>query len=429
MRTGPARWLVLCALIAPINFIMALDRNSFTLSSPKIAAQFGFSYVQVSVIIASLVWSYAIFQIPCGWLVNRYGARSTLFLACLFWSMTTLVTPFAGSLIGFVCLRLAMGAFQAPDWTASIVAVNNWFTPANRSRGNAVLLGCLYLGSVASGPVTTEVTAAFGWTRCFFVFGMIGLLLSLVWVSVFRDHPPARMPAGRQADAAQPATAPVPALDRRVMLRLLRSPQVWALGGFYLCLLSVQTFFHATLPHYLMTERHLSYRAMGWVFGLPWFCLYLSVLASGTLADLVLSRSGSVWLARTLPGALGSALGGIALEAAALAPGTAATVAALCISLAAVGVCQVSIWSTVQGLTAEHAGILSGWTGFWGNLGGGIAPIGIAYALRGSGSWPEALLLPAAMGLLGSLCCLAARADRPIEVRATAVGRAGVIVS
>ena len=256
---------------------------------------------------------------------------------------------------------------------------------------------------------------------------MLGLLLSLLWVSVFRDHPLERVPADQRMDAAQPATLSVPALDRRVMVRLLRSLQFWALGGFYLCLLSTQTFFHATLPHYLMTERHLSYRAMGWVFGLPWSCLYLSVLATGTLADLVLSRSGSVWLARTLPCAVGSAVSGIALEAAALAPGTVATVAALCVSLAAVGVCQVSIWSMVQDLTAEHTGILSGWTMFCGNLGGGIAPIGIAYALRGSGSWPEALLLPAAMGLLGSLCCLAARGDRPIEVHARpTVPQAGV---
>lgn len=395
MRDRLRPWLTLLGLVVPVNLMMALDKNSFALAAPRIGRGLGLDYVHVSLVISALSWSYAIMQLPSGWLVHRLGPRRALGIACLLWSITTMIMPVAAGFLSFLVLRIAMGAFQAPDWSASVVAVRDWFAPERRSRANAVLLGALYLGSTLAGPLTTETTLLFGWQRCLFVFGCFGALLSVVWLLLFRDGPYHHR---EQAPSLLPG--------RHILRQLAASGGFWAIGGFYLCMLAVQSFYHVTLPQYLLSARHLSYREMGWVFSLPWFCLYASVVASGFVSDRIYACTGSVFQSRVVFGAVGAAASAVSLEAASLCPSTAASVALLCVALAALGPCQVSIWTLAQGLTRNHAAIVVGWAGFCGNVAAGSIPIVTAHLLRTGLSWPQALLLPCTLGLLGAGCCL-----------------------
>ncbi|MBF0889576.1 MULTISPECIES: MFS transporter [Gluconobacter] len=394
-RNGLRPWLALVGLVVPVNLMMALDKNSFALAAPRIGQTLGLDYVHISLVISALSWSYAVMQLPSGWLVHRLGPRRALGMACLLWSVTTMLMPLSAGFVSFLVLRMAMGAFQAPDWSASVVAVHDWFAPERRSRGNAVLLGALYLGSTLAGPLTTETTLMFGWQRCLFVFGCFGAVLSVVWLLLFRDGP-----YRHREDT--PALLP----DKHVVYQLATSGGFWAIGGFYLCMLAVQSFYHVTLPQYLLSARHLSYREMGWVFSLPWFCLYGSVVTSGFVSDRIYARTGSVFQARVLFGAAGAVTSALSLEAAALCHGTIASVVLLCAALAALGPCQVSIWTLAQELTRHHAAVVVGWAGFCGNLAAGVVPVLTAHLLKTGLSWPNALLLPCLLGVLGAVCCL-----------------------
>ena len=393
--SGLRPWLMLVGLVVPVNLMMALDKNSFALAAPRIGKGLGLDFVQISLVISALSWSYAIMQLPSGWLVHRLGSRRALGLACLLWSITTMLMPLSAGFMSFLVLRTAMGAFQAPDWSASVVAVHDWFAPERRSRGNAVLLGALYLGSTLAGPLTTETTLMFGWQRCLFVFGCLGAILSVIWLALFRDGP-----------YRETVRAPSRLPDKQILRTLAASGGFWAIGGFYLCVLSVQSFYHVTLPQYLLSARHLSYREMGWVFSLPWFCLYGSVVLSGFVSDRIYARTGSVFRARILLGAAGAATSALSLEAASVCSGTVASVGLLCAALAALGPCQVSIWTLAQSLTRRHAAVVVGWAGFCGNLAVGIVPVLTARLLRAGLSWPEALAVPCLLGLLGAVCCL-----------------------
>ncbi|GBQ22977.1 D-galactonate transporter [Gluconacetobacter sacchari DSM 12717] len=389
-------WLVMAGLVVPINIMMALDKNSFALAAPMIGNALKLDYVQVSTVIAALTWSYAIMQLPSGWLVSHLGPHRTLGWACMAWSAVTIGMPWASGFVSFLVFRIAMGTFQAADWSASVTAVHDWFAPAKRSRGNAVLLGCLYFGSTLSGPLTTQAVTLIGWRHCLHMFGVVGLVLSTLWLLVYRDGP-----------YRGPRDDP-PRLSRRAFATLLCSPRLWAIGAFYFCALSMQSFYHVNLPHYLMSARHLSYNAMGWVFALPWLCLYLSVVASGFASDAILRRSGSPFKARAVFGAAGAALSALSLEAAAYCDSNLAAITLLCVALAALGMCQVAIWSLAQGLTRRFSGVVVGWTGFWGNVAAGSMPILISRMLGHGASWGAALAVPCALGLLGAGFCLIA---------------------
>ncbi|MBB2196901.1 MAG: MFS transporter [Gluconacetobacter sp.] len=393
-------WLILYFLVAPINFIMALDSNGFALAAPRIAVDTGLTYVQISMILSCREWSYALLQVPSGWIVTRYGPRLTLFAACLAWSLVTFSMPFAGGVLVFAFLRLLLGGLQAPDWITSVVVVRSRFDGPKRAKANAVLLACLYLGAVTSGPLTTSIVSLWDWKGCFYLYGGVGILASLVWWAVYRDRP--------SSAAEERVRLPGrPAEDLRLLRRILASRQCWYIGGYYCCIAAIQSFFRLTLPTFLMNAKHVDYHEMGILFGVQWSLMLVSVLTSGFVADYILRRTGSMFLSRNVLGAGGIVVSSMALLGAALCPGFVGTFAFLCVSMAALGPCQVTTWSLVQGQPAEYTGIVGGWTAFCGNLMGGFAPVLVATVLHLTGSWVYALACPVLLGCMGCAFCVA----------------------
>lgn len=64
----------------------------------------------------------------------------------------------------------------------------------------------------------------------------------------------------------------------------------------------------------------------------------------------------------------------------------------LCISLGAIGLTQVSIWSSTQDLRRAATGIVSGWTGGWSGALLGIALAGTVGAVLWLFVYPERAL-------------------------------------
>jgi len=163
-----------------------------------------------------------------------------------------------------------------------------------------------------------------------------------------------------------------------------------------------------------VNERKVSLAAMGIYASLPWVAMFASVFLTGALGDVVLRRTGSIWAARVPLAMAGFVVSAVALMAAALTPEVAAMMALLCLSLAAVGVTQVSIWPSTQDLGGGATGIVSGWTNFWGNAAGVAGPVLTAYLVRWTGSWSGALIGIALAGVAGALLWLAVHPERPL---------------
>src|SRR6516165_8309084 len=90
------RWYILL-LISLMYLITYLDRVNISTAAPEISKEFGFDRVTMGVIFSAFVWAYAIFQVPGGWLSDRFGARSILTGVVSFWSVMTVATAAAFS--------------------------------------------------------------------------------------------------------------------------------------------------------------------------------------------------------------------------------------------------------------------------------------------------------------------------------------------
>src|ERR1700729_2981685 len=90
-RASYGRWYIL-GLICLMYLITYLDRVNISTAAPVISQEFGFDKITMGIIFSSFVWAYALFQVPGGWLSDRFGARTVLSTIVAFWSVMTAAT-------------------------------------------------------------------------------------------------------------------------------------------------------------------------------------------------------------------------------------------------------------------------------------------------------------------------------------------------
>lgn len=386
-------WIPFVFALAPINLILSVDRNAFVMVSSVIQREYGFDLERMSYILASISWTYAIFQLPSGWLIQRFGFRRLLAIALVGWSLAIGLMPIASGFWSLLALRLLLGAAQAPDWPSSVAAISRWFPPERRSRFTSIALSGQYIGPVIGSIVTGGLAFRYGWRPVFYGYAIIGVGLCGIWWWLTRDQTAAT------AASAQQERDPAGVWPELRALLAIRA--TWVISSFYFCLISVQAFFLSWLPIYLTRERSVTLTASGWYTAMPWLTLYVSVTAYGFYADSVLRKGGSLRLARLPAAVLGLSMGAISL---ALVPWIAdlrLVIVTLCFSLFGVGMVQGVVWSTVQDMGGSRTPLLAGWTSFWGNLSAGIFPIVMGYLVKWTGDWKYALFAPVVFSALG----------------------------
>src|SRR6202163_708671 len=131
-RPSYGRWYIL-GLICLMYLITYLDRVNISTAAPVIGQEFGFDKITMGVIFSAFVWAYAIFQVPGGWLSDRFGARPVLATIVAYWSIMTAATAMATGAVSFFILRFLFGAGEAGAFPGATRAMQVWYP--RRERG------------------------------------------------------------------------------------------------------------------------------------------------------------------------------------------------------------------------------------------------------------------------------------------------------
>src|SRR3954466_14989212 len=92
-----ARYKVLTLLVA-LASLTYLDRLCISIAGPSIMKEFNFNAETMGYIYSAFTLSYALLEIPSGWLGDRFGTRRALARIVLWWSAFTTLTAAA---VGF----------------------------------------------------------------------------------------------------------------------------------------------------------------------------------------------------------------------------------------------------------------------------------------------------------------------------------------
>jgi MFS family permease len=269
------------ALLAAALFINYVDRGALPIAAPLVQDELGFSPRQLGLLFSAFFWSYALLQIPVGWLAERFGAQRVLALGLVLWASATILVGFAHSFTVLLLLRLLLGVGESAGFPCVSKLLATVVPVGSLGSANGIV-GFAYnfapaVGAYCGGLLMVQ----FGWRAAFWVFGALSLLWLLPWSRI-------KLPA--RGSALLPDDGP----DLRA---LLRQRSLWgtSLGHFA----SNYTFYFMLtwLPFYLVRERGFSTTAMATLTGSAYIVNALSALFAGWAIDQVGARTGRTSLA------------------------------------------------------------------------------------------------------------------------------------
>ena len=134
MRPTRARRTML-AFALGATAVAYLDRVCISTAAPAIKSDLGLDDAQMGYVFSAFTLAYALFEVPSGWLADRFGARLLLSRIVIWWSGFTALTGLAQGFASLIALRWLFGMGEAGVFPSLSRAFGRWLP--ERERGSA----------------------------------------------------------------------------------------------------------------------------------------------------------------------------------------------------------------------------------------------------------------------------------------------------
>jgi sugar phosphate permease len=389
--------------------ITYLDRVNISTAAPVISEEFGFNKVTMGFIFSAFVWAYAIFQVPGGWLSDRFGPRTVLTAIVSYWSAMTAATAAATGAISFVIVRFLFGIGEAGAFPGATRAMQLWYPRQERGFVQGITHSASRLGAAIAPPLVVLMMTSLGWRSVFYVCGAVGIVWALWWYLSYRNVPeehrlvnPAELAHIRGVDEkGEINLAPIEKKTNVPWGTLLRSPNMWAIMSAYFTYVYCLWIFLSWLPSYLVEFRHFTLLKVGIFASLPLWAGVIGDTVGGLATDWLLKISGNTRLARRVVAIAGLMGCAVFIVPAALTEDAATAVYCLTAAMFFLECTIGPSWAVPMDAGGKYSGTVSGIMNMAGNVGGALSPI-VFGALVQVGSWQAPFIVAAGLLVAGS---------------------------
>lgn len=421
-----------------VAVLLYLDRICLSTAIASVQQDLGITREQRDLLLGAFFWSYALGQLPAGWLGDRYGARWMLGLFILLWSLSTGLLGIATTLAGVWWLRLSCGLFEAGAYPLAAGIVRRWVPLHSRGVASSLIAVGGRLGG-ALAPVFTiqmmlwwthgaewsnlpqDATADIrSWRPVMMIYGGAGVLIAGVFVVFFRDWPeehPLVNEAERRLIEPDRAAVSVRAS------RSLELPPVWAMirsvPMWMNCLVQFAAnlgwaFLVTSLPVFLKERYGTGQGSTGWLQSLPLAAGIVGLFAGGLFTDRLTRAFGLKW-GRSV--ALASSR--LLVVAAFLAVPFAGSDVQAALCLAVVGLATdlgtPAVWAFGQDVGGRFVASAVGWANMWGNFGAALSPTFFGMFVSGKVTdWNMAFVTCAVVNGVAAVAALGMNASKPL---------------
>lgn len=266
MRIKNLRWWIVGLLFfgTALNY---LDRNVLAILEPMIKRDLNWTPQDWGLINGGFWLAYAVFAMVTGRLLDKIGTKLGYTLMLAWWGTACALHGFAGSVMGFVILRFALGMAESGVIPATAKACAEWFPQKERGFAYGLSVMGMMIGGIVAPPVTGLIAMKFGWQWAFFVTGGVCALWLLGWQWLFND--PAKNKHITEAERGyilknkmtEHESCPDNGAGGRVSIRnLVGLPQVWGIAVARFLGDPVWAFFVAWIPKYMSEARGIVFR-------------------------------------------------------------------------------------------------------------------------------------------------------------------------
>ncbi|MDX2158869.1 MAG: MFS transporter [Hyphomicrobiaceae bacterium] len=165
----PSRWLILAAL-APFGlgyFFSYLYRAVNAVVAPELVRDIGVSASELGLLTSAYLLAFALFQLPLGILLDRFGPRRVQAALVATGATGALLFAISHNVAMLTIARAIIGIGFAGGLMASFKAVVIWVPEPRRALANACVMSAGALGVILSSAPMALAVVAIGWRQAF----------------------------------------------------------------------------------------------------------------------------------------------------------------------------------------------------------------------------------------------------------------------
>ena len=397
----PRRYLLVLGTFI-ISLFMYIDRACISAAKDSISRDLNFTDTQMGWVLSIFSLGYALFQVPGGIYGDKYGPRKVLSAIISLWSLFTALTGATWSFISMMVTRFFFGAGEAGAFPNISRATFTWIPLKERGIVQGINFSGSRLGAAFAMPFIAWLIAEVGWRNSFFILGVSGILLAVLWYFLFRDKPEEHFAVSEHEKdyilrtRQQTNTSKAEPISSK---RLFGSRNVWLAMIQYFG--SNFTFFFTLtwlFPH-LKQKFALDLIEAGFYASAPLVAGFLGNWFSGILVDFIYRKNN--WKqSRRLPAIIGFILVIAGLMGSIYMDSINGAVVFLSIAIFGADMTLSPSWSFCIDIGKEHSGAVSGTMNMAGNIGSFITALAFPYLLSWTGSEIPFFYIAAALALL-----------------------------
>ncbi|MCF8566798.1 MFS transporter [Alicyclobacillus tolerans] len=394
---GNIRWTVLIFLLlgGVINY---LDRANLSIAAPEMIKQLHLDNTDIGLMGTVFSWTYAVMQLPAGWLIDRFGAKKIYSVAVLWWSVSTFFTGSCSKMGTFLTWRTLLGIGEAPCFPTSAKLTASWFPRKERSLATGIWDSSSKWGPALAPPILVSVMLAYGWRALFYLTGVIGVIFILFFMFFYRNPDKSRKltpseMAYIQSDGGGTEeniqTSPIS------WGSLFKHRTMWGMILGFFCTIWIWNIFLNFLPLYLLKAHHVKLASLGIYASIPWLGgivgdIFLGGYLSKKLVDKGLTNA---LVAKRSLITIYAILAGIACVIIPYVQSLALTLTLMTLALAFISAITGSAWAIPgdvcpQSMVASVGAIQN----FGGYFGGAFSPVVAGIIADSTGSYTLAFV-------------------------------------
>lgn len=278
------RWLI-CGLLFLVTVNNYMDRQLLSIVAPTITSEFHLTASDLALIVNCFIAAYGLGQLFSGRFMDWIGPRLGFSISVLVWSLASVFTSMARTVLGFGLFRFLLGFSESGNFPGGAKVIAQLFPPRERTMAMGVFASGVSVGALITPPVAAYLIVHYGWQSAFILVGAPGFLWLIAWLIFYKPY--LSVPK-----AGEPGSPPPEKV--RQWSFLLKHRLVWGviLGRFIEE--PAGWFLFSWLPLYLKTFPNLSLINIGLLLTIPFLLLDAGFLVGGWVASLMLKRGATI---------------------------------------------------------------------------------------------------------------------------------------
>nr|WP_274520243.1 MFS transporter [Legionella nautarum] len=267
------------------------------------ANQFSLNNQEIGLVLGTFGLGYVITTFLGGIAADKFGAKRTLAISILFWSVASLITGIATGLFMLILSRIILGIAEGPNFPALTRAIGDWLSETERNRALALALIAVPVSLALSGPIVSQLILHLSWRGAYYFLALLAILWLPLWGWLFKDNPK-DSPYVNQAELGylNEQTITNAHAPSKVTWKFLFFNKTLALNNWAFFVFGYYLFFFMTwLPRYLKLKYHLDLTQIGLYSIAPWLLGAIMMWGLGTLCDYIFKKTSSLRLSRSYP--------------------------------------------------------------------------------------------------------------------------------